>query len=167
MKNYYYLAIIFFTLSCFYACKKDTIKKENASLITGSWLVSQQNTRVYDLNTNALLKDTTITYNSANYGQAWYDIYNTDGTAYVTTTPYTKPGSSTLYTDTTSYLHYSILGSSLFIKPTSGGTETDPILQLTLNILTLERTYNGHPLANWGLDVNANYTFVVDTYYSR
>ena len=171
MKKLYHLAFILLLICTLFACQKGEIiggKTQNASLITGKWLVYQQNTRIFDLNDNSLLKDTTLLYSNTNFSQAWYQIYNTDGTAYVTTTPYKKTGSSVMTVDTISYLHYTIMGSS-FLKLTKngGGIETDPILSLTQSDLKLESKYTATPATGWGLDANTNYLFVVDTYYAK
>jgi hypothetical protein len=171
MKNLYNLLLIAIAISTVFSCTKGEIvggKTQNASLITGKWLVYQQNTKVYDLNDNTLLKDTTLLYSSTNFTQAWYQIYNSDGSAYVTTTPYKKTGSSVMSTDTTSYLHYTITGSS-FLKLTKngGGIETDPILSLTQTDLELQNKYTATPATGWSLDVNTNYLFVVNSYYTK
>jgi hypothetical protein len=171
MKKLYHILLIAIATSTLISCQKGEIiggKTQNASLITGKWLVYQQNTKVFDLNDNSLLKDTILLYSNTNFSQAWYQIYNNDGTAYVTTTPYKKTGSSVMTVDTTSYLHYTIMGSS-FLKLTKngGGIETDPILSLTQSDLKLESKYTATPATGWGLDANTNYLFVVDTYYAK
>src|ERR1700761_4762937 len=156
MKKLYHLAFILLLICTLFACQKGEIiggKTQNASLITGKWLVYQQNSRIFDLNDNSLLKDTTLLYSNTNFSQAWYQIYNTDGTAYVTTTPYKKTGSSVMTVDTISYLHYTIMGSSFLKLTKKGGViEPDPILSLTQSDLKLKKKYPAPPATGWGLD---------------
>ena len=170
MRNTPYLSFILLIACTLFACKKSdtiSIKATNTSLISGKWLVYQQNTKVYDLNTNALLKDTTLSYTAKSVSQPWYETYNTDGSAYVTSKPYKKAGSSVMSADTTAYLHYSILGSNLTLKPYGGGIETDPIVTISQTDLNLQKTYNSLPPAGWGLDMATNYLFVVQNYYTK
>jgi hypothetical protein len=171
MKNLYHLSLIAICVCALFSCKKDEIigeKTQKSSYIVGKWLVYQQETKIYDLNSNELLKDTVITYSTSNFGQAWYQIYNTDGSAYITSTPYIKTGATTPSIDTTAYLHYSVLVSNyLKLSLNGGGTETDPILNLTQTDLELEKKYNSTPKTGWGLDTNTSYLIAEDSYYTK
>jgi hypothetical protein len=151
------------------SCKKDELsgaKAQYAKLIIGTWKAYQQNTKVYDLVTNQLLKDSTINFTDANAGRAFTEIYNADGNAYVTVQT-RKVGAAVATTDTTSYLKYSILGANLTVKQSIGGTETKPILTLTLTEMGLESLRTGALSPSWGLDVEASYRIVQGTYYTR
>ncbi len=168
MRNLIYLSLAVFVTCALFSCKKQIVGgKSNASLLTGKWLLYQQSTKVYDLNSNALLKDTVVDYATTNYPKAWFEIYNIDGTAYITTTPYKKAGATTSSVDTTSYFHYTILGSSVVLSQNGGGSETDPIIQLTQSTLVQEKTQISPPPSGWGLDTNTAYKFVNDGYYNK
>ncbi|MDB5030856.1 hypothetical protein [Mucilaginibacter sp.] len=168
MRNLNYLSLILFCICALFSCKKNEIigGKSHAALITGKWLAYQQHTMIYDLNTADLVKDTTMLFSSTN-PKAWYEIFNDDGSAYITTIPHKVAGSSVYATDSTSYLHYTILGSVLTVKQNGGGSETDPIIRLTDTDLGLETIFQSNPQSGWGLDVNTSYKYIVDTYYSR
>ncbi|MCC8426141.1 hypothetical protein [Mucilaginibacter sp. UR6-11] len=162
--------LIAFLLLAIYSCKKDDTsgtKSQYAKLIVGTWKSYQQNIRVYDLITDVLLKDSTINFTGSNADKASFEIYNADGSAYVTTPPAKKPGEMMATIDTTGYLNYSILGSTLFLKQTIGGTTTKPILTLTSTELELENTFTGTLTANWGLAVNTTYKIIQATYYLK
>ncbi len=152
-----------------FSCKKDGLsgaKSQYAKLIVGTWKAYQQNTKVYDLTTNELLKDSTINFTDANAGQAFTEIYNADGSAYITEQT-RKMGAKTPTTDTTSYLHYTILGTNLTLKQNIGGTETKPILTLTLTDMGLQSTRTGTLNPDWGLDADTSYKIIEGTYYTR
>src|SRR5882757_1455841 len=107
MRNIYYLSLLSFSVCILFSCKKGEIVggESQAKLITGKWLVFQQHTQIYDLTTTDLVKDTTLLFSATN-PQAWYEIFNADGSAYITTIPHKVAGSSALVIDTTAYLHY-------------------------------------------------------------
>lgn len=152
-----------------FSCKKDNLsgaKSQYARLIVGTWKAYQQNTQIYDLNTNELLKDSTINFTDGNAGRAFTEIYNADGTAYVTVQT-RKLGAAVATTDTTTYLRYTILGSNLTLKQNIGGTETKPILTLTLTEMGLQSTRTGILNAGWGLETNTSYKIIQGTYYTR
>ena len=169
MKKHYYLVVLLFLLATFYSCKKtDKLgnkSSQNSTLIIGKWIINQQHTQVYLLEDNSLVKDTLISFSPSNPNQGWFEIYNTDGTAYVTSKPHMAGGVLTV--DTTAYLHYSISGSHLTLKPNGGGSETDPITDLTYNFMMLEKTTNRTPNPTWGLDVNTTYRYVQANYYNK
>lgn len=152
-----------------FSCKKDELagaKSQYAKLIVGTWKAYQQNTKVYDLTTNELLKDSTVNFTDANAGRAFTEIYNGDGSAYVTVQT-RKLGALVATTDTTSYLRYTILGANLNLKQNIGGTETKPILTLTLTVMGLQTTRTGTLNAGWGLESDAPYKIIQGTYYTR
>ncbi|MBC7400308.1 MAG: hypothetical protein H7289_10205 [Mucilaginibacter sp.] len=152
-----------------FSCKKDNLsgaKAQYAKLIVGTWKAYQQNTKVYDLTSNELLKDSTVNFTDANAGRAFTEIYNTDGSAYITAQT-RKLGTTVATTDTTSYLRYTILGANLTLKQSIGGTETKPILTLTLTDMGLQSLRTGTLNEGWGLDVSASYRIVQGTYYTR
>ncbi|NNU33481.1 hypothetical protein HK413_03685 [Mucilaginibacter sp. S1162] len=70
-------------------------------------------------------------------------------------------------TDTTSYLKYTILGTNLSLKQNIGGSETKPILTLTLTDMGLQSLRTGTLNEGWGLSVNTSYKIVQGTYYTR
>jgi hypothetical protein len=169
MNKHYYLLVLSLLLGIFYSCKKSdnygNKSSQYSALIAGKWLAYQQHTQVFSLSDNVLVKDTLINFAPSNAFQGWFETYNTDGSGYVTSKPYSHAG--VINADTTAYLHYSISGSHLTIKPNGGGSETDPIVNLTATDMTLEKTNNHTPNTNWGLDDNTTYKFVQDSYYAR
>jgi len=170
MNKFSYLLIIPSFACILFSCKKADVaggKVQNAALIVGTWKSYQQDTKIYDLETNDLLKDTVITYKAANVGLAGYNIFNSDGSAYITTLPYKKTGATVATIDTTSYLQYTLIGSSLTLKQNIGGSETDPIISITDSDLVLEKMYLSTPATGMGLDVNTSYKFVVDTFFTK
>lgn len=152
--------------SAMMACKKDdSTKDQNTKLIVGSWKSTGQNTKVYDLTTNDLLKDSTIAFTGKSAALAWVEVYQTNGSGFVTTVPVIKAKIATA--DTTSYLSYSILGSNLTIKQSIGGSATKSILELTDVDMDLQSTATGNVAAGWGLDVNASYKITTSTHYAK
>jgi hypothetical protein len=168
MKNSHLILTSFIACAMF-SCKKDELagaKSQYAKLIVGTWKAYQQNTKIYDLTTNELLKDSTIDFTDANAGRAFTEIYNADGSAYVTVQT-RKLGALVATTDTTSYLKYTILGANLNLKQNIGGNETKPILTLTLTEMGLESLRTGTLNEGWGLGINISYRIVQGTYYTR
>jgi hypothetical protein len=152
-----------------FSCKKDELsnaKSQYAKLIVGTWKAYQQNTKIYDLTTNELLKDSTVIFTDENAGLAFTEIYNADGNAYVTAQT-RKVGATVATTDTTTYLRYTILGANLTLKQNIGGTETKPILTLTLTDMGLQSTRTGTLNAGWGLESDTSYKIIQGTYYTR
>lgn len=150
-----------------YSCKKDdSMKAQYAKLIIGSWKSTGQNTRVYDLSTDELLKDTTINFIGRNANRAWIEIYNNDGSSYVTSLPTNNQNAQGQETDTTAFLTYAILGSNLILKQTNGGSATEPILGLDNTYMDLQSTSTGTVAANWGLGAKT-YKITLTTHYSR
>jgi hypothetical protein len=141
-------------------------KSQYAKLIVGTWKTYQQNIQVFDLATNQLLKDSSINFTGTNTAGSWSEIYNGDGSAYVTKLT-KKIGASIATTDTTAYLQYTILGSNITLKQNIGGTETKPILTLTMTDMGLQSTYTGTLNAGWGLNTDTPYKIVQATYYTR
>lgn len=169
MRNLYPYCLAVLLLCAIFSCKKGDSaggKNKKSALIAGKWLVYQRHTLVYDLESDNLLKDTTIAF-AAKSTKSWYEIYNTDGTAYVTSIPYLKNGATTPTIDTTAYLTYSILGSNLVLKQTSGGSKTLPILNLTLTNMVLQSSYVSPPKPGWGLVMNVSYKFTEETSYNK
>jgi hypothetical protein len=164
-----YLLLIPIVLCAIYSCKKEGIsaKSQYAKLIVGTWKIFQQNTKVYDLTTNDLLKDSTINFTNGNASKAFFEIYNTDGNAYITSPPAKKPGATIATVDTTSYLTYTLLGSNLTLKQTIGGSTTKPIITLTSTELGLQNTYTGILTAGWKLDANTTYKIIETNYYTK
>lgn len=162
------LLLLSASILAMYSCKKDdSLKAQYAKLIIGSWKSTGQNTKVYDLNTNELLKDSTINFTGKTAGSAWFEIYNTDGSSYVTTLPAAKQGTLVATADTTSFLTYNILGSNLILKQTNGGSTAKPILALDNTTMYLQSSSTGNLTSKWGLDVNASYKITVSTHYTR
>jgi hypothetical protein len=162
------LCIIFFACAMF-SCKKENMggtKSQYAKLIVGTWKTYEQNIQIYDLNTNQLLRDSTVNFSGTNTAGSWSEIYNENGSAYITKLT-KKIGASVATTDTTTYLHYSILGSNITLKQDIGGTETKPILTLTLTDMGLQSTYTGILNSSWGLDTDVTYKIVQASYYTR
>ncbi len=167
MKNYNVILILCIS-ALFFACQKGDgvkISSKNASLIVGKWLVYQRHTMVYSVEGNNLLKDTIVNYDAANNTNWWFEIYESNGEAFVTGKPYTQ--TNVLKADTTAFLNYTIAGSSLNLKPKSGGSETKSILNLTEKEMVLENVYNSLPRFNWGLDLRTEYNFVEQTFYKK
>ena len=163
------ILLICFIACAIFSCKKDNMagtKSQNVKLIIGTWKSYQQNIQVYDMTTNVLLRDSTIYLTGSNAGASWSEIYNTDGTAYITKLT-KKIGASVATTDTTNYLQYNILGSNLTLKQNIGGTETKPILTLTMTDMGLQSTYTDILNASWKLDPETSYKVVQATYYTR
>lgn len=150
------------------SCQKDNgvkISAKNASLITGKWLAYQRHSIVYSIEDNSVLKDTIVNYDAANNTNWWFEIYEADGNAFVTSKPYTL--NNIFKADTTAFLNYTINGSGLMLKPKNGGSENKVILSITENDMTLEKIYNSLPRTNWGLDMSAEYKFVEQTFYKK
>ncbi|MDB5004098.1 MAG: hypothetical protein JWQ34_2323 [Mucilaginibacter sp.] len=158
-------------LACvIFSCKKDELanaKAQYAKLIIGNWKSNQQNIKVYDLATNELLKDSTVNFTGVFSGRSWYEIYTEDGNAYVTSLPTIKLGNKVATIDTTSYLHYTILGANLTLKQNIGGNTTKPILTLTVSDVGLQNTYVGTLNSGWGLALNTDYKIIEADYYTR
>ncbi|MFD0749402.1 hypothetical protein ACFQZS_04565 [Mucilaginibacter calamicampi] len=168
MKDIRYLLTFVFIVLVATACKKERevkISSKNASLIIGNWLSTQRHTLVYSIDNNTLLKDTTINYDAANNINWWFEIYNADGNAFVTGKPYKQ--NNILKADTTSFLKYTINGSSIILKPNGGGSETKTIRSLTETNMALEGIYNAFPRLGWGLDIRTEYHFVEQAYYTK
>lgn len=168
MKTRNYLLVVPFLLGVLQSCQKDTQKKsaKNSSLIIGKWMSYQRHTRVFDAIDNSLLKDTTITFSATNnVNPLWYETYNSDGAAYVISRPYTVGGKQRV--DTTAFMHYSIEGSHLTLKPNGGGSETKPIIELTETNMNLESTYTGLPRLGWGLNAETTYKFTDEVLYKK
>lgn len=168
MKNTLYLFSVFCILFIAGACKKEgstKITSKNASLIVGKWMVYQRHTRVYDITTDNLVKDTIVKFDADNNTGWWFEIYDDDGNAYITGKPYKIMGIQKA--DTTLYARYTINGSNITIKVNGGGSETKPILNLTETDLSLQSVYNGAGRTGWGLDAGLTYHFIDEVYYSR
>jgi hypothetical protein len=151
------------------SCKKDKLagaKAQYAKLIVGTWKAYQQNTKIYDLTTNNLLKDSTLNFTGTNASRAFTEIYNADGSAYVTVQT-KKMGAAVATTDTTSYLHSSILGANLTLKQDIGGTETKPIITLTATDMGLKSVRTGTLNPSWGLESDVSYKIEETVYYTR
>lgn len=164
-----YLFALFTVVTCaLTACKKDalTAKEQNSKLIVGTWKTSQQNIKVYDINTEALLKDSTIVFDTENASRSWSEIFDDNGHAYSTTTS-VKTGASFASTDTTNYATYSIVGTNLIVKQNIGGSQTKPILTLTVKDMGLQYSYAGTLNAGWGLGTGNTYKIVQATYYVK
>ncbi len=150
------------------SCQKDNgvkISAKNASLITGKWLAYQRHSVVYSIEDNSVLKDTIVNYDAANNTNWWFEIYETNGDAFVTGKPYMQ--NNVLKADTTAFLTYTINGTNLTLKPKSGGSETKSIISITETDVTLEKVYNSLPRLNWGLDLRTEYKFVEQTFYKK
>jgi hypothetical protein len=165
-KSYLLIALI---MACsFYACKKDNLssKAQNSKLIIGNWKSYQQNTKVYTLGSNELLKDSTVVFDEENAGRAWFESFDANGNAYVTVLT-RKLGATVATPDTTNYAAYTILGTNLTLKQHIGGTQTKPILTISLTNLGLQYSYTSTLNAGWGLGTEGNYKIVQATYYTR
>jgi hypothetical protein len=167
-RNCLFIVLIVF---CIYSCKKEGNVQStniNQSAIVGKWQTTKTRFRIYTLS-GALVRDSTIVFTGLSTLQAWDEIYNTDGTAYVTTLPYKKLGSSTLYTDTSSSLTYKVSGSILTLYEDGGSTldETDAILQLNASSMEIESTYSTIADSFWDLEANVTYKFIEDIYYAK
>ena len=159
----------------FSACKKSDNSKpdqpgtDNAKLIVGKWLQTKLNIKVSNPG-GTLVKDTTIDYTTVdNKWSSYYFIFNADGSAYVTSLPYTKKGSNKQYSDTTSYLTYKISGKTLLLTELgiAGSSETHSIIQLNSSILEMTNSYNSQPNSDWGLDQKIIYKFTADSEFSK
>jgi len=128
-------------------------------------MASQRHTLVYGIDDNSLLKDTTVYYDAAHNTNWWFEIYTTNGNAFVTGKPYMQ--NNVLKADTTAFLKYSINGSSLALKPNGGGSQTKSIQNLTETDMTLESIYNDLGRPFWGLDIRKEYHFVEQTSYIK
>lgn len=161
-----FIPILLFVL---HSCKKDQAaqaKDQYPKLITGTWKSYRQNIKVYNISSNDLLKDSTTDFTGANAGRSWLEIYNSDGTGYITAPP-RKISANVFATDTTSYLNYAIMGDNLTLKQSIGGTQTRSIITLTQTDLELQSTYTGMLNAGWKLDINASYKITETDYYNR
>lgn len=169
MKTSTSLFVMAVALLILQSCQKDTVKKstKNTSLIVGRWMVTQKHTRIYDIDNN-LLKDTMIIYGEgAGKVAPFFETYDVSGNAYVTGKPYTIAGGGEK-ADTTSFMKYTIEGSHLTLKPSIGGSQTKPILQLDEVDMNLESTYNAFPPGvRWGLDMETTYLFRDEVMYTR
>lgn len=150
------------------SCKKEgdvKISSKNALLIVGKWQSDQRHTLIYTLDNGTLVKDTVIKYGATNNINWWFEIYDTGGNAFVTGKPYIQ--NKVTKTDTTAFLKYTINGSNIILKPTSGGSEAKTILGLSESNMALEGVYNGLPRPGWGLDLRTEYHFVEQTFYTK
>ncbi|TSJ40873.1 hypothetical protein FO440_14130 [Mucilaginibacter corticis] len=164
-----YLLFIPVLLSVLQCCKKDhaaQVKDQYPKLITGTWKSYRQNIKVYDISSNGLLKDSTNDFTGTNAGKSWLEIYNSDGTGYITAPP-RKISANVYATDTTSYLSYTILGNNLTLKQNIGGTQTKSIIILTQTDLELQSTYTSVLNAGWKLDINTSYKITETDYYNH
>lgn len=151
-----------------YSCKKDdSMKAQYAKLIIGTWKSTSQNTKIYTLTTDELLKDTTVNFTGHNASRAWLEIYNKDGSGYVTSLPANNQNAQGQEADTTAFLTYTILGSNLTIKQTNGGSATKPILALNNTDMDLQSTSTGNAPANWGLNTKTLYKITLSTHYTK
>lgn len=164
----YLLPLLVFILLVFNACKKDnpSTKDQYNKLIIGSWQSNQQNVKVFDLNSNALLKDSTINFDGEFADRAWNEVYSTNGNTF-TVTQSRKIGATVATADTTSYAAYTILGSNLTLKQNTGGTQTKPILILNDTAMGLQYSYTGTLNQSWGLTPGVTYKISQLTYYNR
>ena len=162
------LPLLLILASCFCGCKKDSLssKQQSSKLIVGTWKSHQQNIQIYDLSSNQLLKDSTINLLGENGRVPWSEIYTAEGNAYIITTS-RKLGATVATTDTTTYSSYTILGNSLNLKQKIGGSQTKPILTITLTDLGLQYSYTGMLNLGWGLNTESTYKIVEATYYTR
>jgi hypothetical protein len=162
------LLLFLISTCCFYACKKDSLsaKQQFSKLIVGTWKTHQQNIQVYDLNSNALLKDSTLNFDEENSARPWSEIFTADGNAYIVTAS-RKLGATVATNDTTTYSTYTILGTNLTLKQKIGGGQTKPILTLTLTDMGLQYSYTGTLNATWGLNTASTYKIVEATYYTK
>lgn len=168
MKRIRYLVPSIFIILMATACRKESdvkLSSRNAALIAGKWVVTQRHTLVYKLEDNTLLKDTIIKYDVNNNINWWFEIYNSDGNAFITGKPYRQ--NNVLRADTTSFLKYTINGSNLILKPNGGGSETKTIINLTEIDMTLESVYNALPRPAWGLDIRTEHHFVDQIFYAK
>jgi hypothetical protein len=164
-----YLLFIPVLLFALQSCKKDhaaQAKDQYPKLITGTWKSYRQNIKVYDISSNGLLKDSTNDFTGTNAGKSWLEIYNSDGTGYITAPP-RKVSANVFATDTTSYLSYAIMGDNLTLKQSIGGTQTKSIITLTQTDLELQSTYTDMLNASWKLDINTSYKITETDYYNH
>lgn len=153
---------------CMASCQKgpsldDQLLSTRRYLITGKWLITSADTKVYSAEN--LVKDTTISYvsPSSSASSAWYYIFNRDSTAFITTLPYTKTGSTKLYTDTTARLRYTIQGDNVIFTDTMNKpVEQSRLAQLTGYTLEFVSSSTGAPPTGWNLDATKKYSFVKD-----
>ncbi len=162
------LSLFLFIVFAVISCKKDNLstKDQYNKLIAGTWKSNQQNIKIFDLNTNELLRDSTIMFDGEFSDRAWNEVYNTDGNTF-TVTYSRKIGATVATADTTSYAAYTILGNNLTLKQRIGGTQTKPILVLNTSAMGLQYTYTGMLNQSWGLEAGATYKITQATYYTK
>lgn len=171
MTKIYPVIVLALLACCIFACKKGGNSKPNdqsSNLLVGKWLVNKEEVKVYTTG-GTLVKDSTWVFANQLFDLAWYEIYNQDGSGYVTSRPYKRVGSDELYTDTTSVFTYKISGNSLDLFEYGALTSNEHYKMLSLNSTSMsnETSYTDFPNSNWGLDMNTKYTFTEDCYYTK
>ncbi|MFD2146907.1 lipocalin family protein [Mucilaginibacter antarcticus] len=156
------------TLFALNACKKDdsSIKDQYTKLIVGTWKSTQLNTKVYDLSSNELLKDSTTTYEGEFSARSFNEVYDINNNTFSVTYS-RKIGASVATADTTSYATYTILGNNLTLKQRIGGTQTKPILVLNTTAMCLQYTFTGMLNPTWGLEAGVTYKITQSTNYKK
>ncbi|WPU91625.1 hypothetical protein SNE25_20110 [Mucilaginibacter sabulilitoris] len=99
----------------FPACKKSGQPQPGSNkpddlavMLTGKWKQSKNNTKIYGLTGDALLKSLDTNFSKLDAFYTTYITYNKDDSGYLTTAPYKKASSDKPFVDTTSYFDYKI-----------------------------------------------------------
>ena len=165
------LLSLFSAILLFAACSKsgnNPSKNPDPSVsILGSWLVTSEHVKVYTINTNTLVQDTTTTQFGTFNQFRWYYIFNKDGSAYETTLPIGHGAiGQDVHPDTTDWMTYTVTGKVINVD--EGEKYTFTILQSTATNLGLEEVFITPPGTDYPkLDANTTYKFVRDTYYDK
>jgi hypothetical protein len=170
MKRHYWVLALALISGLLYSCKKDSKNTTTlfGPLIVGKWSTTKQHMKVYTT-AGALVKDTTIVF-TVSGGTGWFETFNSDGSGCITTQTYnTKSKSKTPVTDTTLTYIYKVSGSNLALYEYGDLKSEDDytIVSVSSTIMQQEATYLGLPDSGWGLDVNTQYNFTEDDYYTK
>ncbi|MBS1526166.1 MAG: hypothetical protein JST19_10985 [Bacteroidetes bacterium] len=156
---------------CLNSCKKDKntdVANPFATAIIGNWVTNKQVIKIYTTG-GTLVKDTTLTLNGQN-SNGWFASYGPNGSGILYTQIYSKKSkTNTPLTDTVLVYTYMVTGSNLSLFENGNLNSEDDYTIVSLNATSMQQqsNYLGLPEAGWGLDVNTQYNFIENDYYTK